>query len=60
MGQQTADLGRTVLESGILHLDTAQGYGTEAETGQAVERSGLSRDDVFITSKCTSRLEQLL
>jgi hypothetical protein len=24
MGQQTADLGRTVIESGILHLDTAQ------------------------------------
>lgn len=51
MGQQTADLGATVIKSGIHHIDTAQGYGTEAETRQAVERSGLTRDKVFVTSK---------
>ncbi|MBO9591037.1 aldo/keto reductase [Devosia sp.] len=39
------------LETGYRHLDTAQDYGTEAEVGQAVQRSGLNRADVFITTK---------
>jgi len=39
------------LETGYRHLDTAQDYGTEKEVGQAVQRSGLDRDDVFLTTK---------
>lgn len=39
------------LETGYRHLDTAQDYGTEAEVGQAVRRSGLPRSDVFVTTK---------
>lgn len=39
------------LETGYRHLDTAQDYGTETEVGQAVERSGLDRADIFITTK---------
>jgi 2,5-diketo-D-gluconate reductase B len=39
------------LEIGYRHIDTAQSYGTEANVGEAVRRSGLDRDDVFITTK---------
>lgn len=39
------------LEAGYRHLDTAQDYGTEKEVGKAVQRSGLDRADVFLTTK---------
>ncbi|MGZ4608922.1 MAG: aldo/keto reductase [Actinomycetes bacterium] len=39
------------LEAGYRHLDTATAYGNEAEVGAAVRESGLSRDDVFVTTK---------
>ena len=42
------------LELGYVHLDTAQSYGTEAMCGEALRRSGLSRDEVFLTTKIDS------
>jgi 2,5-diketo-D-gluconate reductase B len=41
------------LETGYRHLDTAQSYGTEGECGEALRRSGLKRDAVFLTTKVT-------
>ena len=41
----------TALETGYRHLDTAEMYGNEKEVGQAVEESGLAREEVFVTSK---------
>jgi 2,5-diketo-D-gluconate reductase B len=39
------------LDAGYRHLDTAQDYGTESEVGAAVQRSGLNRGEVFVTTK---------
>lgn len=39
------------LEAGYRHLDTAENYGNEDAVGRAVVGSGLSRDEVFVTSK---------
>jgi len=39
------------LEIGYRHIDTAQSYDTEANVGEAIRRSGLKREDVFITTK---------
>lgn len=39
------------LESGYRHLDTAQSYDTEAEVGEAVRKSGIGRDAVWLTTK---------
>ncbi|OAA65669.1 Aldo/keto reductase [Niveomyces insectorum RCEF 264] len=39
------------LRAGYRHIDTAQIYGNEAEVGDAVRRSGLTREAVFITTK---------
>jgi diketogulonate reductase-like aldo/keto reductase len=42
---------RTALELGYRHIDTAQAYGNESSVGQALRGSGVSRDEVFITTK---------
>ena len=42
------------LRAGYRHIDTAQGYGNEESVGQAVKESGLSRGEVFLTSKLTN------
>jgi len=39
------------LQIGFRHIDTAQSYDTEKNVGEALRRSGLKRDDVFITTK---------
>lgn len=39
------------LEVGYRLIDTAQAYGNEEGVGAAVAKSGISRDEVFITSK---------
>jgi len=53
-GQKAIDLGATALKAGILHIDTAQYYGTEAETWGAIEKAGLKRGDVWVTDKSKS------
>lgn len=39
------------LKAGYRHIDTAQYYQNEAEVGQAIQQSGLRREDVFVTTK---------
>ena len=50
-----ADLVRTAIQTGYRHIDTAEGYGNESGVGagirQAMESEGLSRRDVFVTTK---------
>lgn len=39
------------LEVGYRHVDTARIYGNEGDVGEAVRRSGIPRDEVFVTTK---------
>jgi 2,5-diketo-D-gluconate reductase A len=39
------------LTVGYRHIDTAQMYGNEAAVGEAIRRSELERDELFVTSK---------
>lgn len=39
------------LQAGYRHIDTAAAYFNEEEVGQAVKDSGISREEIFITSK---------
>lgn len=39
------------LRAGYRHIDTAEMYGNEAEVGAAIGRSGLPRQEVFVTTK---------
>ncbi|WP_018239098.1 aldo/keto reductase [Ensifer sp. BR816] len=36
---------------GFRHVDTAQAYGNEAEVGEVIDRSGIPRPDIFLTTK---------
>lgn len=50
--QDTARTVSQALKAGYRHIDTAAAYRNESGVGQAVRDSGLSRDEVFITTKC--------
>jgi len=39
------------LSTGYRHIDTAAAYGNEREVGEAIRRSDLTRDDVFVETK---------
>jgi diketogulonate reductase-like aldo/keto reductase len=47
----TADAVHTALETGYRLIDTAAAYGNEREVGEAIRRSGLAREEVFIETK---------
>ena len=42
---------KKALDLGYRHIDTAEFYQNETETGRAVRASGVKRDEVFLTSK---------
>jgi 2,5-diketo-D-gluconate reductase A len=52
--EQTAQAVSTALEAGYRLIDTAQGYQNEEGVGEALRRSGLPRDAVFVTTKLTN------
>jgi len=54
-GPEGVDAMLTALETGYRHLDTAQDYENETEVGQAVARSGLPRESIFVTTKIAPR-----
>ncbi len=39
------------LSVGYRHIDTAQSYFNEEEVGNAIQKSGISREEIFITTK---------
>jgi 2,5-diketo-D-gluconate reductase A len=48
---QTFEAVTTALQLGYRHIDTAQMYHNEKEVGQAIAKSGLDPQDVFVTTK---------
>ncbi|MGN7800523.1 aldo/keto reductase [Leifsonia sp. 22587] len=56
-GSETYDSVRTALDAGYRHIDTARAYGNEASVGRAVRDSGISRDEIFITTKCPAEVK---
>jgi 2,5-diketo-D-gluconate reductase A len=50
-GDRTADAVATALDAGYRHIDTAAFYENERGVGEGVRRSGLPRDEVFVTTK---------
>jgi 2,5-diketo-D-gluconate reductase A len=56
-GRVCVDAVLWALELGYRHVDTAQVYGNEESVGEALRRSGVPRDQVFITTKFDPRGE---
>lgn len=50
-GEDCADLVTHALEIGYRHLDTAAMYGNEADVGEGLRRTGIARNEVFLTTK---------
>ncbi|WP_040793995.1 aldo/keto reductase [Nocardia higoensis] len=48
---RTIEAVETALSVGYRHVDTAAAYGNEREVGEAIRRSGLPRDQVFVETK---------
>jgi len=50
-GEETINAVSWALEAGYRHIDTAKLYANEASVGKAVRESGISRKDIFVTTK---------
>ncbi|MES2867871.1 MAG: aldo/keto reductase, partial [Actinomycetota bacterium] len=48
---ETVDAVSSALETGYRLIDTAAAYGNEREVGEAIRRSGIARDELFVTTK---------
>lgn len=51
VGEQAADSVARGIANGYRHIDTAEKYGNEDAIGEGIRRSGIARDDLWITSK---------
>ncbi|WP_373279849.1 aldo/keto reductase [Lactococcus fujiensis] len=50
-GQATYDAVSLALRLGYRHIDTAHAYQNEKSVGQAINDSGIERNDIWVTSK---------
>jgi 2,5-diketo-D-gluconate reductase A len=50
--KQTEQPVAEALSVGYRHIDTAAAYRNEGPVGEAIHSSGLSRDEIFVTTKC--------
>jgi diketogulonate reductase-like aldo/keto reductase len=50
-GREALDGTLWALEAGYRHIDTASMYGNESDIGDAVRKSGIPREEIFITTK---------
>ena len=48
---EAAQAVRDAAAMGYRHIDTAQAYGNEAGVGEGIRTCGISRDELFVTSK---------
>ena len=56
-GAPAYDATAAALRAGYRHVDSARAYGNEASVGRAVRDSGLSRGEVFVTSKLPAEIK---
>ncbi|KAL8286457.1 hypothetical protein RQP46_004474 [Phenoliferia psychrophenolica] len=53
--EKAVEAGLWALGSGLRHIDTAQGYNNESTVSSVLSKSGLERDQVWITSKLSQK-----
>lgn len=51
-------MAKDAINAGYRHLDTAEGYGTEAELGQAIKESNVSREELFVATKVVQTITE--
>lgn len=55
-GKETEQAVLWALEAGYRHIDTAIYYGNEAAVGRAIKKSGIPREEIFVTTKYLPKL----
>lgn len=50
-GGMTTDAVLAALKTGYRHIDTGRKYGTEDAVGEAIRKSGVPRDEIFLVTK---------
>jgi 2,5-diketo-D-gluconate reductase B len=50
-GEACVEAVADALDRGYRHIDTAEAYGNEEEVGRGIRRSGVDRDEIFVTTK---------
>jgi diketogulonate reductase-like aldo/keto reductase len=48
---------KAAVKIGYRHIDTAQAYGNEEGVGEGVRTSGVSRDEIFVTTKLAAEVK---
>lgn len=51
-------MAKEAINAGYRHIDTAEGYGTEAELGQAIKESNVPREDLYIATKVVQTIAE--
>lgn len=54
---KVAEAVRQAIKIGYRHIDTAQAYGNERGVGEGVRTCGISRDQIFVTSKVPLKIK---
>ena len=54
---EAADVVATAIDLGYRHLDTATRYGNEAGVGEGIRRSGIAREELFVTTKLDGQFQ---
>ena len=49
--KETAELVKTAIQTGYRLIDTAAAYRNEAQVGKGLQRSGIARSELFVTTK---------
>ncbi|KAH0841919.1 hypothetical protein AYO21_03106 [Fonsecaea monophora] len=57
--QATIDATKTAIKVGYRHIDGAEVYNTEVELGEAVKESKIPRDQLFITTKVITHIDDI-
>ena len=55
--RQAYDATALALATGYRHIDTARVYGNEESVGRAIRDSGISRTDIFVTTKLPAEIK---
>ncbi len=56
-GKEAYDATAFALRSGYRHIDTARVYGNEESVGKAIRDSGITREEIFITTKLPAEVK---
>ncbi|KAI3394989.1 hypothetical protein diail_1878 [Diaporthe ilicicola] len=51
-------MAKDAIKAGYRHLDSAEGYGTEAELGQAIKESNVPREELFVVTKVAQTITE--